>query len=384
MRTIKIYNPVSQSLKDVNQNGELEDLNSSEIAELNQLILNTNACQVLSAEMPVKQARQIVKALPFALEEQLANEIDDNHIHYLGKDAGLAYALLVEHTFIESVVSEYNPDTLCYLPLLLPYSDKQVTICLLDGIASVRHSEFGAASVSPEILPLLLERLKTDERSTIDLYDFDQSNELLVLEFENLGYDVNVSDNSSLLEHLDNQLLKQVNNLRSGIYQKKKAKAETKFTKLKAPLALAASVLLVVFIVQLKEMKQYEQMGNLVSTASKDFYKTLFPEERIRSIRRQFNEKLEDADGISTGGSGFIHILGSASKDISLSGNVEWDAVRYTGKKNELELNLIVSNIAQLDSIKKKLTENGLQVDIASATETGSKIKGVLKVKQNG
>jgi len=58
--------------------------------------------------------------------------------------------------------------------------------------------------------------------------------------------------------------------------------------------------------------------------------------------------------------------------------------VRFTRQKNELEINLIVDNIAQLDSVKQKMTDSGLLVDIASATNTGKRIKGVLKVSKNG
>ncbi|MGR6873901.1 hypothetical protein ACU6U9_16675 [Pseudomonas sp. HK3] len=45
---------------------------------------------------------------------------------------------------------------------------------------------------------------------------------------------------------------------------------------------------------------------------------------------------------------------------------------------------MIVDNIAQLDNIKQKLSGNGLIVDIASATNTGKRVKGVLKVSKNG
>ncbi|GAA6133373.1 hypothetical protein NBRC116188_01620 [Oceaniserpentilla sp. 4NH20-0058] len=382
MTIINIYEPISQSLTTLDE--QLHKISANSDDDLGLQIINSTACQILSVQMPVKQAKQIIKALPFALEEQLANDIDQNHIHYLGKENGEAHALIVSHDLMTSVVNTNNPDGLFYLPLLLPQVEKGICVCVLDDIANIRFSKFGAMSVSIDILPLVIERLKNDEREVVEFHDLDEKNELLSLELENIGFKVIKGEASTLHAHLINQLKSANANLLSGSYQKRKPKNTTKINKFKAPLALAAVLLVAMFVTQLKELNQYKQMGDLVSNASKSFYTNLFPDERVRSLRRQFKDKLEETGGATTINNGFVNLLASTTKGINESGGAQWDAVRYTGKKNEIEVNLIVKNVAQLDGIKQKLASSGLQVDITSATEVGSQIKGVLKVKQNG
>tara|TARA_B100001063_G_scaffold176428_1_gene165354 strand:+ start:816 stop:1967 length:1152 start_codon:yes stop_codon:yes gene_type:complete len=383
MTHLHLLNSQSHSLWKVDQ-GDIHAAELNEGEALDALILNGPICQVLSAQMPVKQSRQIIKALPFALEEQLANEIDHNHIQFLGREGTQAHALVCDTHIMETLIQQFNPDKLLYLPLLLPQIEQGICVCILDGMASIRYSTYGAMNITAELLTLALEKLKIKEDMIVEFYDLDDQHNLLPLEIENLGYEVQQPERKELINHIEKASIGYQWNLLTGAYAKKKAPVKTKQSKLKSPLSIAAALIISVFFIQLIQMKQYQQMTELVKDASKSFYVTLFPGENVRSIRRQFRDKLEESGSGPVTSAGFISILAAATKDISNNSNIEWDAVRFTRQKNELEVNVIVDNIAQLDSIKQKMTSNGLLVDIASATNTGKRIKGVLKVSKNG
>ncbi|MAA70820.1 MAG: hypothetical protein CL679_03715 [Bermanella sp.] len=383
MTHLHLLNSQSHSLWKVDQ-GDIHAAELNEGEALDALILNGPICQVLSAQMPVKQSRQIIKALPFALEEQLANEIDHNHIQFLGREGTQAHALVCDTHIMETLIQQFNPDKLLYLPLLLPQIEQGICVCILDGMASIRYSTYGAMNITAELLTLALEKLKIKEDMIVEFYDLDDQHNLLPLEIENLGYEVQQPERKELINHIEKASIGYQWNLLTGAYAKKKAPVKTKQSKLKSPLSIAAALIISVFFIQLIQMKQYQQMTELVKDASKSFYVTLFPGENVRSIRRQFRDKLEESGSGPVTSAGFISILAAATKDISTNSNIEWDAVRFTRQKNELEVNVIVDNIAQLDSIKQKMTSNGLLVDIASATNTGKRIKGVLKVSKNG
>lgn len=383
MTHLHLLNSQSHSLWKVDQ-GDIHAAELNEAEALDALILNGPICQVLSAQMPVKQSRQIIKALPFALEEQLANEIDHNHIQFLGREGTQAHALVCDTHIMETLIQQFNPDKLLYLPLLLPQIEQGICVCILDGMASIRYSTYGAMNITAELLTLALEKLKIKEDMIVEFYDLDDQHNLLPLEIENLGYEVQQPERKELINHIEKASIGYQWNLLTGAYAKKKAPVKTKQSKLKSPLSIAAALIISVFFIQLIQMKQYQQMTELVKDASKSFYVTLFPGENVRSIRRQFRDKLEESGSGPVTSAGFISILAAATKDISTNANIEWDAVRFTRQKNELEVNVIVDNIAQLDSIKQKMTSNGLLVDIASATNTGKRIKGVLKVSKNG
>jgi general secretion pathway protein L len=379
---LHVFNAKAQHLRQI-EDGVVSTIETDTEQTVQSLIINDTFCQILAAQMPVKQARQIIKALPFALEEQLANEIDNNHIHYLGREGTEAYALVVENKAMDVITAQFQPDSVQYLPLLLPQIEQGICVCILDNVASVRASNFSALSVPSEILSNVLEKLKTDSCNIVEFYDFDNEHALLPLEIENLGFEVHQPQKEDLLQIITKSSAGYQWNLLSGGHTKKKEAVATKHSKIKAPLAIAATLIVTVFFIQLIQMKQYQQMTSLVSDASKSFYGTLFPNEKVRSIRRQFKDKLDEAGAGPVASKGFVSLLASVTKDINPA-SVEWDAVRFTRQKNELEINLIVDNIAQLDNIKQKLSGNGLIVDIASATNTGKRVKGVLKVSKNG
>ncbi|MGK0446175.1 MAG: general secretion pathway protein L [Bermanella sp.] len=383
MTNLHVLNTQSHSLWKIEQGGlSAGHLNEGET--LGSVILNGSICQVLSTQMPVKQTRQIIKALPFALEEQLANEIDQNHIHFIGREGTQAHALVCDTQVMDTLISKYDPDKVLFLPLLLPQIEQGICVCIIEGVASIRYSKFGVISVTADIVTLMLDKLKHHEKTIVEFYDVDGDNNLLPLEIENMGYEVQQPKIDTLITYIEKSAISYPWNLLSGPYTKKKAPVKTKHSKLRTPLAIAASLIVTIFFIQLIQMKQYEQMTELVKEASKSFYVTLFPGENVRSIRRQFKDKLEEAGAGPISSAGFISILAAATKDIKSTANIEWDAVRFTRQKNELEINLIVDNIAQLDSVKQKMTDSGLLVDIASATNTGKRIKGVLKVSKNG
>lgn len=384
---LQIYNSSQPSCKIIQDGTIFSNEGESSIdSGYSSIIINDLFCQIMSTPMPVKQARQIIKALPFALEEQLANEIDDNHFHYLGKEGFEASALIISHSEIHHIIQKYDPDTIQYLPLMLPQVEQGISVCILDDVVSIRCSKFNALSVTLDVLTIVLEKLKNKDCESVEYYDLDGTHDLIALEIENLGFQISKPDPETLLKSIEETSKKSPINLMSGAYTKKHAPVKTENSKLKAPLLLVACLLLIVFASNVIQLKQYQQMEVLVSNASKDFYRSLFPDERVISLRRQFKDKLDESGAEGSVSTGFISLLGQATNHIRGLKNIEWDAIRFTRQKNELELNIIVDNIAQLDQIKQKLTAAGLVVDIASATatNTGKRIKGVMKVSKNG
>jgi len=122
-----------------------------------------------------------------------------------------------------------------------------------------------------------------------------------------------------------------------------------------------------------------------VKTASKQYYQTLFPDETVRrGLKRMFNDKLETASPDSQSSAGFTQILANASSQIRKNKDAQMQSVRFAANKGVLEISLLTNNIAQLDSIKQQLEKHGLTVEIASANNDGKRIKGLLKVSNNG
>jgi len=389
MNLLLLNNNQDPALK-LQNNGQLIELVEPEQAgTVNDAILLTGTqCQVLNAPMPIKQPRQIIKALPFALEDQLANELDQNHLVFLGRTDGQAYAATIDHEIMENISQSYPAQKMFFAPLLLPNTPGVISILILNGQACVRLEEFSAFSVPVSLLALTLERHLTAENTnkSVAICFTEEPDELLQVQLESLGLDIRLSNFSDIYQHMLMQARQSKANLLSGAYQvkiKKENAANQKFTAL---FALAASLFVIVVATNWISASQQSNLASLVKTASKQYYQTLFPDENARStmIKRMFNDKLETASPDSHGTAGFTQILASASSQIRKNKDAQLQSVRFAANKGVLEISLLTNNIAQLDSIKQQLEKNGLTVEIASANNDGKRIKGLLKVSNNG
>ena len=349
-------------------------------------LLMGNDCNILSAAMPTKHARQIVKALPFALEELLANDVESNHLHYIGRSNGQAHALTIQHSVIKSVIESHKPNKLFYLPMLLPIGPDNISVLIIEGNACVRINEHLAFSVPVDFLPLALEKHLGQDEGKLNVvisYAGDKP-DLLELQLENLGLNIEQTEFSKVLQHIQSQTILATNNLLSGQYQVKASGDKKSNSKLTAVITLAAFLFALIISINLITTSQQSNLAGLVKAASKEFYLQLFPGERVRGIKRQFAEKLDNNTATGQGSAGFTQILAITAGEIRQSKSAEIHAVRFTAKKGTLEISVITENVAQLDGIKKKLEQKNLLVEIASANNDGKRIKGLLKVSENG
>lgn len=367
-----------------NEDGISEvDVDSSELG--GQLIMLGNTTSIVKVEMPIKQAKQVIKALPFALEDKLASEVEDNHIVYLGSKSGYAHALIIEHEEMERL-STLKATSATALPSVLPYEKGRTTLATLRGNAYIKTDEFYSVCIPLKLLSFTLEQLRKDEviGNEISLIEFTELDELQKAELTNLDFSVYELSYLDVYHQIKSGFDKSIN-LFTGIYKPKTIKANRKPFKFKTPVALAASLLIATLAGLSLQTSQLEGKALAVKQASIDYYKKLFPGERVRerAFKRQFRDSIGSSGG-NTGAGSFTELLATSTTNVKANSKIELDAVRFNKNKSTLELSLIASSVGDLEKLKTELTAKALTVEIASANQSGGKIKGLLKVKSNG
>lgn len=350
-----------------------------------QVILLGNTASTVKVEMPIKQAKQIVKALPFALEDKLATEVEENHIVYLGSKSGSAHALIIEHERMERL-AELGVTSATSLSSILPCEKGCATLATFQGYAYIKTDELYSVCAPLKLLSFTLEQLRKEETigDEINLIEFTELDELQKAELTNLDFSVQELSFLDVYHQIKSGFDKSVN-LFSGIYKPKAIKTNKKPFKFKAPVALAASLLIATLMGLSLQTDQLESKAEAVKQASIGYYKKLFPGERVRerAFKRQFRESVGDS-GTSLGGGSFTTLLATSTSNIKANAKLELDAARFNKNKSTLELSLIANSVGDLEKLKTELTAKALSVEIASANQSGGKIKGLLKVKSNG
>lgn len=118
-----------------------------------------------------------------------------------------------------------------------------------------------------------------------------------------------------------------------------------------------------------------------VRSQSLALYKQWFPGERVRSLERQFREKLDG--GATAGSGGFIAMMANVSRvyaSASLQKSIELQSVRYADRLDELVIEVTATAMGDLQTFKQALEKSGMTADIASATTDKGVVKGRLKV----
>lgn len=234
---------------------------------------------------------------------------------------------------------------------------------------------------------MYLELKDHTEKNSLTLYQLDEdaeSNELVIAQLQGLDLAITSGD---LLEVTQLILSEKPNlNLLTGEYKRRANKKQTSLTKLKLPAYLIAASLLVGLTITTLETSMINKQTEGVQAASIEFYKKLFPGERVRPklMKRQFNDTLKQT-GSSNGSSlGFSDLLAKTALETKKLKDITFESIKYNSKNKSIELSLTCKSVAQLDKLKDQLTSKGLLVDIASANQSGSQVKGVLKVSHNG
>lgn len=340
-----------------------------------------------NASIPAKQPRQIIKALPFVVEEQLASDVAENHFALIGRQKNQAFACYADAGLLQNIQKSFAVEAIVPDAMALAIAPGEWSVLLQDNYALVRTGPFEGFRCHADNLMLMLDHVSHPEQQPVQIYCADPAQvSMLVAQIENHGFAPHVTqtDNPwSLLQRPYNQWLSA--NLLVDDLKTEKAKGNNIPPIFKTVAGMAAAAMLIFFVSNVWQGLQYRQMTNEVHAASEAYFRQLFPGERITSMERQLRAKL--AANTGSGGQGnFIELLGLTGATLqanpALSG-MQLTSVRFTEKNGSLELELSAQSIAQVDELKQALLQQGLQVDIDSATSDKDVVKALLKVSRH-
>jgi general secretion pathway protein L len=114
---------------------------------------------------------------------------------------------------------------------------------------------------------------------------------------------------------------------------------------------------------------------------SEALYRELFPgEQRINNVRRQMGQKL--GQRTEEGGTGFSTYLGHLAQGIDKSVSI-W-SVTYSETRDELAADLQLRNYDDLERLKQRMGQLGVQVEITSAEQQDTGVRARVRLQGSG
>lgn len=357
------------------------------------------------AEVPLKSGAKLLQALPFALEEQLAEDIEDMHFAAgaRGADGRLDIAAVRRDTLAGWLAAleaaGLTPQRLCSEADAVAPMPNTATLTVQDDAAVLVEPDGTSTAMDADavegVLALWLARRAAGadaaEAGPLHLVVYGAPGALAPLEpvWEELRPRVETLDVRVLAEGPLPRLAAQVVtapgvNLLQGAYARRSG-AGAWWPAWRAAAALLAAFALLATGTALLELRALRaQVAALDATIDQAFH-YVFPEAGpIQDARAQLSSQLQLLGGQGGGASHeFLDALRVVAQAVSANGGARVEAVSY--RTGTMELRLRAPNVEALDRIQQVVSQSGgLQAQIQSANAAGNEVVGRLQITRQG
>jgi general secretion pathway protein L len=363
---------------------------------------NINSTQVT---IPGKQTRFVQQALPFAVEEQLTEDLNSVHLALGAKNPDGSYSVevinrgLFECFYDALVETGYTINGIFSDASLLPIKDIDIAIGFEDNWALVNFEPHTVSRVKLFNLANYFESslvkdddVETENSRKVSCYIPPQQLESLKIILaelqQNDGVEFTSHDlNIPLIELLCEswfQLGTQGINLCQGEF--KVASTNAPSLKKWTAVAVVAGIWFLLQVgLDIGKGYYYQAEANKYEQQALQVYKNIFPAERrvtVNNLRRTLKGKLNIA-GSSAGGHDFLSLLSETGYQYSQIPNndaIKFNSVNFSDQRKELTIELSAASFQQLDELKNALTSSGLGAKISSAINEKDSVRGRLSV----
>ncbi len=342
------------------------------------------------ARIPSRQQRQIVQAIPYAIEEELARNVDDCHFA-MGKRGGndeLEIAV-IDRALIQSILArlkemELRPAFMCVDLLMIP-NDEGTHILVDDNRAHLLTADNLGFTTTMAQLPLAVSLLNETDRDNLQVHLHPEMREGAQLCLSQ----IQTSETSSFQEHelecypfefMCRHFDKRQINLLQGEFKVQQVRAKSRNSWLGVAILSCVVFVVHVLFTTAKGLYLDEQASNYENEAAA-LYKEVFPDDRnVRDIRRRWRGHL---GGSSTEKALFLPLFAKAVVKINES-KLVLQNVNYNESRGDLILQLLAPRSERLVSFVESLTQDGLQAEIGTISQDENSVRGSVKIKSSG
>ena len=343
---------------------------------------------LIRAAVPTTNRQRARKAMPFALEDLLAADVDALHFALGARDAeGQWPVAVVARACMDEWLRQLHdagilPDRMLPEALALP-SDAGIGGLLLetDG-ALLRDQPWSAQVLAPDMLPAVLELLLSRNEAGIELQVWHCGGELPAwLWLDRVSVKVEPCTDGALSVFAAGLAQAGDLDLLQGSYSRKE-----QYGRLWRPWRAAAALLLIGVVVSGIQLglrhRALQAESATLATQIEDVYKQAFPGGRVVNPRAQMEQQLKALRQQQGGvGDDFLGLVAQLGGVFAATPGIELTSANF--RDGYLDVELTAGDVQVLDRLKQQITaKGGLSVEIQSAT-TGAdqRVQGRLRIQ---
>ncbi|WP_082111412.1 type II secretion system protein GspL [Grimontia sp. AD028] len=354
-----VWSPAQQ---EVIASGEAESLSqlTDYAAERDVVALADSAAITLTTAMiPAGSERQLDTVLPFLLEDDLAQDVDQVHITLLGKSGELANVAVVEHKLLQRWLDDLTdaglhvrklvPDCLC-----LPMHDDGYSAANLNHRWLMRTGETEGSAVEEGWLPVWMQSINSlheEDGGIKTVYSYSDVP-------EDMGDNWKTEPCELVMLLLAQQAMQSRHNLLAGRY-----KPQNQIYKHLKPwrgAAIAAAVLLAVLGGEkIADIYQMEAQAAQYREQSEAKVRALLPQNQRIPTTSYMRRIIEgEVSRLSGGGnqSGVMVWMSELGPLLESAPGIQLDALRFDQDRGELRLNARGKDFGDFEKLREALS----------------------------
>lgn len=342
------------------------------------------------ATLPPMPAARLRQALPYALEEQFADDVERLHFAMGKRDSdGILPVVAVEREVMSRwqaliAEAELRPHVMLNEALALPWNEGEWSLLLQDDEALLRTGAYQAYTIPMAQLDAWLAlawRGQKEHPQRVTIYDSREGAEEPQWQGIPPGIEIAYEVDASpvvLLARADPTL---GINLLQGEFSRKEQLGRL-WRPWRATAALLGVWLLMQGAMVINDYFTLSSRDERLYAAIEKVYRDTFPEARnVVNPRVQMERKLVELQGGGSGGA-FAVLLAASGPVLSGFDGLEVRNMRY--KQDELELEIELKDVASLDRLREALQQQKLAVEIRGATTREEKVESRIALREVG
>ena len=348
------------------------------------LLVSDNDVVLTTVKIPSKSKKQLAQAVPYALEDSLAEDIENLHfaIHQNDSDGETRVSVINREQldFYLNLLRKHGITPYYVLPQLLAQTIEKNAWSIYQKSSisgdetsiSIRLNDFYGFSCDESLLTLFLEQLKVVEPKIIlsNLKEEQLPENLQKLPLKRV--DFTIVHYNSVINALPLNLITGFNSSKNSSNFHWKAWR---------PALVLGGILAATWVGILGwQNNQLLEERNQLNKAIETTFKSTFPESRLVDAPQQMNSKLAALKkNLGQTVDSPLPLIAKISPLLKEYKDMTLSEIRY--QENELILVMQSPNLTRLETFKKDAAEkNSLKVDIKSSTTTANKVEATLVI----
>ncbi|AMK78336.1 MULTISPECIES: type II secretion system protein GspL [Methylomonas] len=349
------------------------------------LLLPAASVLLLEIELAIKNTAQLKKALPFALEDLLAEDVENYHLVWLKQDRDKLAVAAVAHETLTAWLAPFReagllldgayPETLC-----LPYRAGQGALLIEGNHAVLRSAAYLGGGLDAVFLPQLLEKARIEGADFETLRICKDSEDTALPDgLANLDLDILIDKPLHFMASAT-ELLPAELNLLSGAYAVSNRKLGSWQQWLPAAIIVCVALAAQSYALLHTYWQQQAELSAL-EAKTQELFKQTFPDvKRIVNVKAQADQQLaqlrKQHDFV---GSGFMRLIYGSGLVLKDTPAVRLKKLNFLN--GGLQLHLLAGDIGQLEQFKQQL-QSSMQVKIQSADSGANGVEAQLEIRE--